>query len=337
MKKILPVTIVTLAILVLLLWRSVFVVDQSKQAIIIQFGEPRGEAITEPGLRFKLPYQNVVDFEKRLLIWDGAMTQIPTLGREYILVDTTARWRIADPLQFLRRVRDENGARSRLDDIIDSVVRDMVSATELEEIIRSRDWDVDLDDLDDPALAERGDLELKKQPKLGRERLEQEILQRARKLIPELGIDLVDVRIKRVNYIDSVRREVENRMVAERQSIAARFRAEGQGKSQEILGAMERELQQIQSQAAREAEEIRGRADAEATRIYGQAYGQDPEFYAFFRTLEQYRTLGGNTTLMLRADSDFFRYLEKYAAPDPGEISPQPANPASHTDREPSR
>ncbi len=311
MKNAIPIlSVIVVIILAVVAGKSFFVLDQAEQAIIIQFGEPRGEVLVEPGLHRKLPYQEVRRFDKRLLVWDGDVTQIPTLGREFILVDTTARWRIKDPLQFLRSVRDERGARTRLDDIIDSVVRDMVSSTELEEIIRSRDWTVDLEGLEDPALAERGDLDLRQRPKLGRERLEEEILNRARRLMPELGIELIDVRIKRVNYIDSVRRQVENRMVAERQSIAERFRAEGQGRSQEIIGEMERELLRIRSEAERRAEEIRGRADAEATRIYGRAFGEDPEFYAFFRTLEQYRALGENTTLMLRADSDFFRYLE---------------------------
>ncbi|TVQ39186.1 MAG: protease modulator HflC [Wenzhouxiangella sp.] len=311
----------TLAILIVLLVAIIgantclFVLDEADQAIIVQFGEPRGEIISKPGLKTKLPWQQVRFFDKRLLNWDGDVTQIPTLGREFILVDTTARWRIDDPLQFLRSVRDERGARTRLDDIIDSVVRDMVSSTELEEIIRSRDWSVDLADLEDPALAEREDVDLQQQPKLGRELLEQEILQRARRLMPELGIELHDVRVKRVNYIDSVRRQVESRMIAERQSIAERFRAEGQGQAQRILGEMERELRTIRSEAERQAQEIRGRADAEATRIYGQAYGEDPEFYTFFQTLETYRTLGENSTLMLRADSDFFRYLERAQAP----------------------
>jgi len=287
-----------------------FTVDESQQAILVQFGEPVGDVIAEPGLKAKLPWRDVRYFDRRLLVWDGDVTQIPTLGREFILVDTTARWRIVDPLKFLRSVRDERGARTRLDDIIDSVVRDMVSSTELEEIVRSKDWQVDVDELDDPALADRGDVDLEQRPKLGRELLEQEILTRAKESMPELGIEVDDVRIKRVNYIDSVRRQVESRMIAERQSIAERFRSEGQGRSQEILGDMERQLRQIRSEAAREAEEIRGEADAEATRIYGRAFGADPEFYAFFRTLESYRALGENSTLMLDADSDFFRYLE---------------------------
>lgn len=288
---------------------ALFTIDQAEQGIIVQFGEPRGEVIDTPGLHVKLPFiQEVRRFDKRLLVWDGDVTQIPTLGREFILVDTTARWRIVDPLQFLRSVRDERGARTRLDDIIDSVVRDMVSSTELEEIIRSGDWDVDLSDLGEDAV-DRDDLDLDK-PKLGRERLEQEILARASRLMPELGIELADVRIKRVNYIESVRRQVENRMIAERQSIAERFRAEGQGRAAEILGEMQRDLRRIRSEAARQAEEIRGNADAEATRIYGEAFGEDPEFYAFLRTLESYQALGANTTLVIGADSDFFKYLE---------------------------
>ncbi|MCS3902013.1 membrane protease subunit HflC [Methylohalomonas lacus] len=288
-----------------------YTVDEAKQAIVVQFGEPIGDVINEPGLKVKLPWQDVRYFDKRLLVWDGDVTQIPTLGREFILVDTTARWQITDPLLFLTSVRDEAGARTRLDDIIDSVVRDMVSSTELEEIVRSQDWEVDMDNLDDPALAERSDVNLEEQPKLGRELLEREILERARQSMPDLGIKLDDVRIKRVNYIQSVRKQVESRMIAERQSIAERFRSEGRGRSQEILGNMERDLRRIQSEAAKTAEEIRGEADAEATRIYGQAFGADPEFYAFFRTLESYRALGENSTLMLRSDSDFFRYLEE--------------------------
>jgi membrane protease subunit HflC len=293
---------------------SLYRLDEAQQAIIVQFGEPIGDVIDQPGLQFKLPWQEARFFDKRLLVWDGDVTQIPTLGREFILVDTTARWRISDPLRFLRSVRDERGGRTRLDDIIDSVVRDMVSSTELEEIIRSKDWEVDLENLEDPSMAERSDVDLQQQPKLGRELLEEEILKRARRLMPELGITLNDVRIKRVNYIESVRAQVESRMIAERQSIAERFRSEGQGRSQEILGEMERELRRIRSEAARTAEEIRGNADAEATRIYGAAYGVDPEFYSFFRTLESYRALGENSTLMVRADSDFFRYLERAQA-----------------------
>ncbi|WP_027329327.1 protease modulator HflC [Marinimicrobium agarilyticum] len=301
---------VILAIALIVGFSSAFVVDEAEQAIIVQFGDPQGDVISEPGLHWKLPFiQEVRRFDRRLLIWDGDVTQIPTLGREFIQVDTTARWRITDPLEFLRSVRDERGGRNRLDDIIDSVVRDIVSGTELEEIVRSKDWNVDVEDLDE-VEQDRDDVVLTKQPKLGREKLEAEILKSAAKMTPSLGIELMDVRIKRLNYIDSVRRQVENRMISERQAIAERFRAEGQGRSLEILGEMEKKLREIRSEAARTAEEIRGKADADAIRIYGEAFGADPEFYAFLRTLETYEALGDNATLMIRADSDFFRYLE---------------------------
>jgi modulator of FtsH protease HflC len=293
----------------LILGQSLYVIDQAEQGIVVQFGEPVGDVAAEPGLHWKLPFvQNVRRFDKRILPWDGDVSQVPTLGREFILVDATARWRIADPLKFMRSVRDEAGARTRLDDIIDSVVRDIISGTDLEEIVRSADWEVDAKLLDEEGVA-REDVDLEK-PKKGRGRLEQEIRLAASKQTPELGIDLVDVRLKRINYIDSVRAQVENRMVSERQSIAERFRSEGQGRSQEILGEMERELRTIRSEAERQAAEVRGKADAEATRIYGESYGADPEFYAFMRTLESYEAMGANTTLMLGADSDFFRYLE---------------------------
>lgn len=306
------ITIVAVIIVavVLTLFSAAFIVDEADQAIIVQFGEPRGDVISQPGLHWKLPFiQEVRRFDKRLLIWDGDVTQIPTLGREFIVVDATARWRIVDPLQFLRSVRDERGGRNRLDDILDSVVRDIISGTELEEIVRSEDWSVDLEDLDE-VEQEREDIALTERPKLGREKLEAAILESASSLMPDLGIELKDVRIKRLNYIDSVREQVENRMISERQAIAARFRAEGEGRSLQIIGEMERELRRISSEAGRQAEEIRGKADAEATRIYGDAFGADPEFYAFMRTLETYRVLGSNATLMIRADSDLFRYLE---------------------------
>lgn len=309
-----PLIIVGLVAVAAILGNALFIIDQAEQGIIVQFGEPVGDVVTEPGMHIKLPFiQEVRRFDKRLLAWDGEVSQIPTLGREFIMVDTTARWRIVDPLQFLRSVRDERGARTRLDDIIDSVVRDIVSGADLEEIVRSHDWDVDIADLEDEALI-REDVVLES-PKVGRERLEQQMLVAASRLMPEMGIEIVDVRIKRINYIDSVRRQVERRMISERQSIAARFRSEGEGRSQEIQGQMERQLRQIRSEAQRQAEEIRGTADAEATQVYGQAYNADPEFFAFLRTLESYKVLGKNTTLMIGADAEFFRYLESTDKP----------------------
>lgn len=293
--------------------QSTYVVDQAEQAIIVQFGEPVGGLINKPGLHWKVPFiQDVRRFDKRIIAWDGDVTQIPTLGREFVLVDTTARWRITDPLKFLTSVRDEAGARTRLDDLIDSVARDIISETNLEEIIRSRDWSVDTAALDEEGVT-RDDVDLTK-PKKGRALLEKEMLEAASKLMPALGIELVDVRLKRINYIESVGRQVETRMISERQSIAERFRSEGQGKSSEILGEMERELRRIRSEAERKAAEVRGKADGEATKIYGETYGADPEFFAFFSTLESYRNMGENTTLVLDADSEFFRYLDSTRA-----------------------
>jgi membrane protease subunit HflC len=285
-----------------------------------------GGVVTTPGLHWKRPFiQEVRRFDRRLLAWDGDVSQIPTLGREFIVVDTTARWRIVDPLKFLRSVRDELGARTRLDDILDSVVRDIVSGANLEEIVRSRDWEVDPNKLEEEPA--RDDVLLVK-PQVGREGLEQKMLAAAAERMPELGIEIVDVRIKRINYIESVRRQVESRMISERQSIAARFRSEGEGRSQEILGNMEKQLREIRSEAERKAEEIHGTADAEATKTYAAAYGADPEFFAFFRTLESYQALGKNATVMLDAQADFFRYLESAQPGSAGKAAaPAPASP----------
>jgi membrane protease subunit HflC len=303
-------TVLVLAVLLLVSTRAAYVVDQAEQVIVVQFGEPIGDVVTEPGLHWRMPFiQEVRRFDNRMLDWAGDVSQIPTLGREFIIVDTTARWRISDPLQFLRSVRDEVGARTRLDDILDSATRDIVSGTDLEEIVRSADWRVDVSQLADEDVAALEDANLAR-PTKGRGQLETDMLTAASRQMGELGIELVDVRIKRINYIDSVRDQVESRMISERESIAARFRSEGEGRSQEILGNMQRELRRISSEAERTAQEIIGRADAEATRIYGAAYGQDPAFYAFSKTLESYATLGENTTLMIDAESDFFRYLE---------------------------
>jgi modulator of FtsH protease HflC len=307
MKSVLSVIIAIVIFIGVL--QSTFVIDQGQQAILVQLGEPVGELMDKPGLHWKVPFiQDVRRFDKRILSWDGDVTQIPTRGREFVLVDTTARWRIVDPLKFLRAVRDENGARTRLDDLIDSVTRDIISDTSLEEIIRSKDWNVDAEAASAEGVS-REDVNLAK-PKKGRAMLEAEMLKSASTSMPDLGIELVDVRLKRINYIDSVGRQVETRMISERQSIAERFRSEGQGKSSEILGEMERELRRIRSEAERKAAEVRGKADGEATRIYGETYGADPEFFAFFSTLESYRYMGENTTLVLDADSEFFRYLD---------------------------
>ncbi len=303
--------IVAVLLILLLGKSSIFVVDQAEQAFVVRFGEIQGEAITEPGLKWKMPLiDDVRRFDKRLLAWDGDVEEIPTRGREFIIVDTTARWRIDNPRRFLESVRDEAGAQRRIDDILDSVIRDKVSGARLEEIVRSSDWEVDEQALREE-VADREDVDLELTPDRGRQELEREVVEVASTQMPDYGIELKDVRIKRVNYISSVRKQVEDRMISERQSIAEKFRSEGRGRSEEILGEMQKELQTIQSEAEMRAKEIRGDADAEVTRVYGEAFGQNPEFYAFLQTLETYRdAIGDNTTLMLRADSDFYKYLE---------------------------
>lgn len=301
-----------------LLLASAYTIDEAEQAVIVQFGAPVGDTITAPGLHFKLPFvQEVRRFDKRLLEWDGDPNQIPTRGEQFISVDTTARWRISDPLQFLKLMQNENRATSRLNDILDSVVRDHISASALVDIIRSRDWEISEEDLARAQVVLESDEEiLTQRVQTGREELVRSILEQAQSQLPEYGIELVDIRIKRIDYVREVQQRVFERMIAERQRIAEQFRSEGQGRAAEIDGETQRLLAQVQSEAQRQAEVIRGQADAQATAIYADAFGADPEFYAFFRTLESYQhTLNEKATILLDADSEYFRFLGEAAIP----------------------
>jgi membrane protease subunit HflC len=293
-----------------------YTLQEGEQAVIVEFGRPVGAPVTDAGLHVKVPFiQEVRRFEKRILIWDGDPNQIPTKGREFIWIDTTARWRIADAKKFLQSVATETGARSRLNDIIDSVVRDQVSGSELVELVRSASWVVPKGEVLDDAPAEVRE-ELKKEVVRGREEITRTILAEARKVMPQYGIELVDVRIKRLDYVESVREKVYARMISERKRIAAQFRSEGEGRSAEILGTMEKELRQIRSTAYRRVQEVRGQADAEAARVYGMAYNGDPDFYAFSRTLEAYKEgQNKNSTVILTTDSDYYRYLKQAQTP----------------------
>ena len=297
---------------VLSLLGAFYILEEGQQAVILQFGRPVGDPVTEAGLHFKIPFiQEVRRFDKRLLVWDGDPNQIPTAGREFIWVDATARWRIVDPLKFLQSVATEAGAQSRLDDIIDSVVRDLVSSNTLVELVRSASWETPKEEVLEEASKEVVE-ELKKEINLGREGLTRAVLLAVRKITPQYGIEVVDVRIKRLNYVESVREKVYARMISERKQLAARFRSEGEGRSAEILGNMEKELREIRSAAYRTVQEVRGKADATATKIYGDAYGRDKEFYAFSRTLENLKEgKNNNSTLVLTTDSDYYRYLKE--------------------------
>ena len=291
---------------------SIYTLDQAEQAVIVQLGAPVGDPVTMPGLHFKLPFiQEIRRFDKRVISWDGDPNQIPTRGEQFISVDTTARWRISDPLIFMQRVQNERGATMRLNDILDSVVRDKISATDLVEIVRSKDWKISEADLARVQLSGEDDEEiLLQEVKTGRQELVKSIYTQAASQMPEMGIELIDIRIKRIDYVEAVEQRVFDRMIAERQRIAEQFRSEGEGRAAEIDGDTRRELSEIQSEANRQAEIIRGQADAEASSIYSQAFGAAPEFYAFLRTLESYpKTVQNTSTLILGTDSEYFRYL----------------------------
>lgn len=291
-----------------------YVVNEGEQVVITQFGRPVGVAVKDAGLNFKIPFIQAVNrFEKRLLNWDGSPNQIPTKDKKLIWVDTTARWRISDPLLYLTRVTTKTTALSRLDGIIDSVVRDAVSENDLVELVRSEGWAGAVGErVSDAGYAQKEVQEVGRPLEVGREKITRAMLLSASKLAPEFGIELVDVRIKRINYVDSVLKKVFERMISERKRIAAQYRSEGEGQAARINGEMQKELKRISSEAFRTAQEIRGKADAEATKIYGDAYNRDPEFYSFSRTLELYREQEHNKTRMiLTTDSDFYKYMKE--------------------------
>jgi membrane protease subunit HflC len=291
-----------------------YLVNEWEQVVITQFGKPVGEPIKDAGLNFKIPFIQAVNrFEKRLLNWDGSPNQIPTKDKKLIWVDTTARWRISDPLLFLTRVTTITTALSRLDGIIDSVVRDAVSENDLVELVRSEGWAGAVGaQVSDAGYAQKELEEVSRPLEVGREKITRAMLLSAAKLTPEFGIELVDVRIKRINYVDSVLKKVFERMISERKRIAAQYRSEGEGEAARINGEMQKELKRISSEAFRTAQEIRGKADAEATKIYGSAYNQDAGFYSFSKTLELYREQElSKTRMILTTDSDFYKYLKE--------------------------
>jgi membrane protease subunit HflC len=290
-----------------------YVVREGEQVVITQFGRPVGEAVKDAGLNFKIPIIQVVNrFEKRLLNWDGSPNQIPTKDKKLIWVDTTARWRISDPLLYLTRVTTKTTALSRLDGIIDSVVRDAVSQNDLVELVRSEGWAGMVGaQIADAGYTQKEVEEVSRPLQVGREKITRAMLKSASRLTPEFGIELVDVRIKRINYVDSVLKKVFERMISERERIAAQYRSEGEGEKARINGEMQKELKRISSEAFRTAEETRGKADAQATKIYGDAYSRDPEFYSFSKTLELYREQDQQKTRMiLTTDSDFYKYIK---------------------------
>jgi membrane protease subunit HflC len=308
MKPVLaPLLILVFALAGFLVLNSAYTVSETQQAVITQFGEPVGGPVKEAGLHWKTPFiQAVHYFEKRILEWDGYPSEIPTKDKKFIWVDVTARWRIVDPLKFLQTMRHEANAQSRLDDIIDGISRDYITRYEAPEIVRSSNRILELEMGEEDIATE----ETFEKIQVGRDAITRQILEQARKIVSDYGIELVDVRIKRINYIESVQRRVYERMISERKRSAEKLRSEGQAFRAEIEGQRERELKRIYSEAYRRAQELKGKADAEATGIYAEAYSKDPEFYRFLATLDSYKEGLRDSRLVLSTESDLLTYLK---------------------------
>ena len=309
--KIKGILIIILLAAAVFIYNAAYSIDETEQVIVTQFGRIIGEPKVDPGLKFKIPFiQQANYFAKNLLDWDGDPGQIPTLDKTYIWVDTFARWKITDAVKFFQTVNNRFAAIGKLNDIIDPAVRNFITSNQLIEAVRKSDRTLDRSGFGGSDFeSERIYYTIT----TGREKITQGILNQAQPKLAPFGIELVDVKIKRINYVEQVRKSVYGRMIAERKQIAEKFRSEGKGEAQKIRGEKERDLLEIQSTAYRKAQEIKGKADAEATIIYADAYGADPEFYSFVQTLEVYiESLGEKNTLILSTDSEFLKYLKKY-------------------------
>ena len=302
--------LIPVALIVFVIYSAAYTVDETEQVVVTQFGRIVGEPKTDPGLKFKIPFiQTANYFNKNLLEWDGDPGQIPTLDKTFIWVDTFARWKIVDPIKFFQTVNNRFNAVGKLNDIIDPAVRNFVTSHHLIEAVRKSNRELDTTE----AGIEESGRKTRVTYKIdtGRQKITQGILDQAQPKLTPFGIELVDVKIKRINYVEEVRKSVYGRMIAERNQIAEKFRSEGKGEAQNILGEKERDLQEIESEAFKRAQKLKGAADAEATIIYAEAYGKDPEFYSFVQTLEIYReVLDKNSSLILSTDSEFLKYLK---------------------------
>lgn len=319
MKSVPSVFLLVAVVLYIVLQGSAFIIHEYEQAILVQFGKPVGGPITQSGLYFKIPFiQEVKKFDNRILEWDGDPNQIPTKDKKYIRIDITARWKIVDVLKFYKTVRNETSAHARLDDVLDGEMRNIIAKSNLVEAVRNSNKLFDQQkQLGEARLPDQG-VQRNQTVTIdhitrGREHLSEEIREAATTTIAEYGILLIDIKIKRVNYEDSVRQKVYDRMISERMRIAEEFRSIGLGSKSEILGKMEKELKRIESGALRLSEEIKGQADAEAARIYSKAYNSDPSFYGFLKTLETARKMiSTDSTLLLSTNSDVLKVLKSY-------------------------
>ena len=309
------------AVGLIILSGAAYTVNMREQVVITQFGDPKGDPVTEAGLKFKVPFiQKVNSFDKRILPWDGPVSPMPTKEKTNIMVDTYARWQISDPLKFFQKLRDERSADSRLNDILGSETRNTVAKHELIEVIRTTQGRVP----EQSEVIVEGDatgvVGVLPPISRGRSALESDIYETSKVKLEEFGIKLLDIRFKRVNYNQTVERQIYQRMISERKQIADRFRSEGAGEAAKILGKMEKELNTIESEAYKQVQTIMGDADAEATEIYATAYNQSPEaaeFYEFSKTMELYpEMIGGKSTVVLSTDSDLFKYLKEMQIQD---------------------
>jgi membrane protease subunit HflC len=298
-------------VVLIFLFSSMYIVNETEQVIITQFGEPIGDPVTNPGVHFKRPFiQTANFFDKRFLEWDGDPNQVPTKDKKFIWVDMYGRWKITDPLKFFQRLRDETGAQSRLDDILDGETRTAIANHNLVELVRTtnREFQKDVE------MVEGEEAEIFQKIQFGREKITREILEAASERVKDLGIELLDLRFKRIDYVEEVRIKVYERMITERKRIADKYRSEGQGQASKILGEKERELKRITSEAFKTSQEIKGKADAEATRIYARAYDRNAEsreFYRFLKTMETYEsTFDQDDWLILSSESDFYKYMK---------------------------
>jgi membrane protease subunit HflC len=300
-----------LAITLIIILNSIFVLEEGQQAVVTQFGKPVGDSIISAGLKFKIPLiQKVIKFDKRILEWDGAANEIPTNDDKYVFIDAFARWRISDPLKFYKAARNERTAQSRLDDVIDGIVRDKISNRQMVEIIRSTDRDMETYDAGDKKQSTAN-----KEITLKGARLDiiDNILQEVSSKLEELdmGITVIDVQLKRIDYNSQVQSKLFNRMISEQNMIAEKYRAQGEGKKQEILGIQIQKEKEILSGAYRKAQKIRGEADAKAIKIYADSYNQSPDFYEFMRSLNAYeKVLDPSTKIILSTDNEFLKYLK---------------------------
>jgi len=303
-----PLILILAVVAAVILFSSVYTISETEQAIITQFGRPVGGVITTPGLHAKIPViQQIHRFDKRWLEFDGDPNEVPTKDKKYIWVDTYARWRIADALRFYQAVRDERGGQSRLDDIVDGETRNAIASYDLIEIVRSSDREFQLTGELEGIMTAEAVAAIT----TGREAITQQILERASAITPEFGVELVDVRFKRINYTESVQQAVYQRMITERKRIAERSRSEGQGRAAEIRGQKERDVLAATSVGYRTAEELKGKADAKATDITARAFGRDPSFYEFFKSMETLKdSLGKDATVILSTDSDLLRFIQ---------------------------